>query len=66
MTVAELPLNGFDILAIVLGANLLIIWGVYGLWRLNKKDDWDWQSIMAIGVPGIIMCLSVYFGNGFG
>ena len=44
MNVAEIPLNVFDILAIILGVNLLTIRGVYSLWRLNKKDDWDWED----------------------
>lgn len=58
----EAPLNGFDILALVLGANLLTLWGLSGFWRLSKKDEWDWYSIFAIGVPFLVMGWAMYRG----
>lgn len=62
----EAPLNGFDILALVLGANLLTLWGLSGFWRLSKKDEWDWYSIFAIGVPGAVLMVAAYCGSWLG
>lgn len=59
----DVPLNTFDILSVVLGANMLTLWAMYGLWRLNKIGDWDWTSIFAIGVPGLVMALATYLGS---
>ncbi|MDP2575391.1 hypothetical protein Q8W40_24560 [Vibrio penaeicida] len=63
MTIFDPPLDGFDILALVLVANMLTLWAIYGFWRLNKKDDWDWHSILAIGVPAVIGMVAVYLGS---
>ncbi|QAX31318.1 hypothetical protein [Leisingera sp. NJS204] len=57
-------LNGFDILTLVLGANILTLWGVYGFWRLTKNDRWDRQTILALGVPGVVMMVSAYLSTG--
>ena len=56
----EVPLNGFDILALVLVANALTLWWLSGFWRLSKTDKWDWYSIFACGVPGLIALWAMY------
>lgn len=62
----QLPLNSWDIISAVLGANLLTISLLYGCWRLNKYDEWDWYSIFAIGIPGLVLSVATYYGNQMG
>ena len=59
----EAQLNGWDIIAHVLGANALTLWWLSGFWRLRKTDEWDWYSIFACGVPGVVLMVAVWLGN---
>ena len=59
----EAQLNGWDIIAYVLEANALTIWWLSGFWRRYKTDEWDWYSIFACGVPGVVFMIAVWLGN---